>query len=89
MKIRKVEKLVPNIKVKKVCQVHIKDLNQSLKHDLKLKRSIGLLGLKKSFWMKPYMIFNTKLRTTARNGFEKELFKLMNNSIFWRDHGKY
>ena len=32
--------------------------------------------------MKPYMNFNTKLRTQATNDFEKDLFKLMNNAVF-------
>ena len=32
--------------------------------------------------MKPHIDFNTQLRTHATNDFEKDFFKLMNNSIF-------
>ena len=38
MKIGRVEKLVPNLKDKKGYVVHIKVLDQALKHDLKLKK---------------------------------------------------
>ena len=47
MRIRKVEKLVTNLNYKKACEVHIKVLNQVLKHGLKLERYIGLLDLNK------------------------------------------
>ena len=32
--------------------------------------------------MKPGIMLNTKLRTAPINGFEKDFFKLMSNSVF-------
>ena len=32
--------------------------------------------------MKPYIDFNTQLRARATSDFEKDFFKLMNNSVF-------
>ena len=35
-----------------------------------------------SRWLEKYIMFNTSMRAKAKNDFEKEFFKLMNNSYF-------
>ena len=72
MKIGKVEKLVPNLKDKKGYVVHIKTLNQALNHGLKLKKVHRVIEFQHSNWMKPYIMLNTRLRTSAKNEFEKD-----------------
>ena len=82
MKINGIEKLVPNLHNKKNYVIHIQVLNQALKHGLILEKIHQAIEFSQSAWMKPYIDFNTKLRTQATNDFEKNFFKLMNNTVF-------
>ena len=82
MNIRREEKLVPNLKRKKRYVVNIKALDQALKHGLKLKKVHRVIEFKQSKWMKAYIMLNTRYRKDAKNEFEKDFFKLMNNSVF-------
>ena len=82
MVIEGVEKLVPNLYYKKRYVIHIRALDQALKHGLVLERIHRAIKFKQSAWMKEYIDFNTKLRTAAANDFEKDFYKLMNKSVF-------
>ena len=82
MEIGRVEKLVRNLKDKKEYVVQIKSLDQALKRDLKLKAVHRVIEFHQSKWMKAYIMLNTRLRKDAKNEFEKDFFKLMNNSVF-------
>ena len=83
MKINKVKKLVPNLKDKKNYIIHIRALDQeALRHGVVLERIHRAIEFNQMDWIKPYIDFNTKRRTAATNDFEKDFFKLMNNSVF-------
>ena len=82
MEINGVEKLVPNLRDKKSYVIHIQALNQVLQHGLRLDRIHQAIEFDQSPWLKTYIDFNTQLRMTATNDFEKDFFKLMNNSVF-------
>ena len=82
MVINGVEKLIPNLYYKKRYVIHIKALEQALKHGLVLEHIHRAIEFKQSTWMKEYIDFNTKLRTAAANDFEKDFYKLMNNVVF-------
>ena len=82
MKINGVEKLIPDLYYKKRYVIHIRALDQGLRHGLVLVRIHRAIEFKQSAWMKEYIDFNTKLRTAATNDFEKDSYKLMNNSVF-------
>ena len=82
VKIRREEKLVPNLRDKKGYAVHIKALNQALKHVLKLKKVDWIIEFQHSNSMRSHIMLNTRLRTAARNELGKDFFKLMNSSVF-------
>ena len=76
------EKLVCNLYDKKEYVVHIRPLKQALNYRLSLKKVHRVIQFNQEAWLKPYIEMNTKLRTEAKNDFEKDFFKLMNNSVF-------
>ena len=82
IEINGVEKLVPNLRDKKNYVIHFWALDQALRHGLVLEKIHQVIGFSQSDWMKPYIDFNTQLRTLATSDFEKDFFKLMNNSVF-------
>ena len=81
MKINKCNKLVCNLHDKKSYVVHIRSLKKALNHGLILKKVHRIIQFKREAWLKPYIDMNTELRKQAKNDFEKDFFKLMNNSV--------
>ena len=82
MTIGKVQKLIPNLKDKEKYVLHYQNLQLYLKLGLKLKKIHRALEFSQSKWREPYIAFNTQKRAKAKNAFEKDFFKLMNNSVF-------
>ena len=76
-------KLTPNLNDKRnYVLVHIRVLDQALSHGLVLQKVHRVIEIDQSPWMKPYIDLNTGRRASARNDFEKDFYKLMNNSTF-------
>ena len=82
IKVDKCKKLVCDLHNKKEYVVHIESLKQALNHGLKLKRVHRIIEFTQKAWLKPYIDRNTELRKLAKDDFEKDLFKLMNNAVF-------
>ena len=77
-----VKKLIPNLRHKNNYVVHYKTLMQYLNLGMELKKIHRGIRFKECDFLKPYIDTNVKLRTQAKNDFEKDFFKLMNNSVF-------
>ena len=82
VKIDKCNKLLCNLYDKEIYFVHIRSLKQALNHGLILKKFHRVIQFNREAWLKPYIDMNTELRKQAKNHFEKDFFKLMNNSVF-------
>ena len=81
-KVDGVEKLISHLRPKKDYVIHYQNLKQYLNMGLELKAIHRAISFEQSPWMEPYIRKNTELRKATNNEFEKDFFKLMNNSVF-------
>ena len=80
--IGQVSKLIATLKDKEEYVLHYRNLQLYLDLGLKVKKVHRVLEFDQSLWLKQYIDFNTEKRKHARNPFEKDFLKLMNNSVF-------
>ena len=91
----KANKLVLNVLDKKKYVLHISALKFYLQQGLSLRKVHRAMSFKQANFLKPFIEFNTEKRKNAKKYFEKDLFKLMNNSAYGktmenvRKHGDY
>ncbi|CAH1643155.1 unnamed protein product [Spodoptera littoralis] len=78
----KTEKLIANLYDKYNYVIHYIHLKECIKNGLVMKKIHRILQFKQENFLKKYIDLNTQLRQSAKTSFEKDFFKLLNNSVF-------
>ena len=81
MEVNKCKKLLCNLYDKKDYVDHIRSLTQALNNGLKIKKIHRVSKFNQSAWLKSENM-NTEKRKNAKNDFDKDLYKLMNNAVY-------
>ena len=67
--------------IKNICYSY-KSSKTSIKSWISTKKVHWVIKFYQEAWLKPYIDLYKKLRTEAKDDFERDFFKLMNNSVF-------
>ena len=76
------EKLIADLHHKTRYVIHYRNLQLYMRLGLRLKKVHRAIKFSQSYWLRDYIQLNTEKRKKASNAFEKDFFKLMNNSVF-------
>ena len=82
IKVNRTRKLIPHLGGRKNYVVHHEALRQLLKYGLRITKIHRGVKFRESDFLSRYIASNTKSRTVAKNQFEKDFYKLANNSVF-------
>ena len=75
-------KLTPDLRDKTRYVVHYRNLKLYIKLGLVITKVHCVLAFKQAPWLKEYIDVHTYQIPISDNGFLKDFFKLMNNSVF-------
>ena len=75
-------KLIADLHDKQRYVLHCRNLKLYLRLGLQLEKVHRVIEFEQSPWLRKYIELNTEKRKEAKNSFEKDFFKLMNNSVF-------
>ena len=81
-KMPKTNKLIPTLRDKMNYTLDIRLLHSAMQMGFNLKKVHSVIQFTQKAWLKPYIEKNSHLRANCSNDFEKDFYKLMNNSIF-------
>ena len=82
IKLGKVEKLVPTLENKYKYVVHYRNLLKYIELGLKVTKVHRILCFNEKPFLKEYIDYNSSMRAKSKSDFEKDFYKLMNNSVF-------
>ena len=76
------KKLISTLNDKIKYTTHYRNLKFYLQQGMILNKVHSVFTFRQETWLKKYIEFNTQKRKETENDFEKDLFKLINNSLF-------
>ena len=82
LEVNEFQKLIPNLADKEKMVLDGRSLQLFLSLGMVLKKIHRGIKFRKEAFMRPFIEHNTRLRTAAKNDFEKDLFKLASNAVY-------
>lgn len=76
------KKLIMSLRDKKNYVIHYRLLKHYLDLGVQITKINRVISFEQSTWMKPYIAFNSQKRAESTTAFQKDFFKLLNNSVY-------